>query len=637
MTESVAALLLCSILVGPVQRGQRPSTAFRQDQSDPLNLDVRLVDGLGWEAILAQNLAIQVSRSASLMAPINIAWRGSRSQQLQWSIDGIALGDALGGAGALRSLDPGLFQGARLYTASSEGVDAPIAGGLSLTSPTRGFAAALTTDSHQAFGFRFRHATAKQALSFSSQNNPGAFRHLNTQGTLYNEQDDTWSVRRNNDAGRAGLLWRQRLANGLQLHALVTHLSGGVSGRADRPLLAVREREAIQLMHLNWRLPSKAHKQWVDVSVMTRQHRLRDPRAELTGLAGLQPQSEQARLTLKWRYKLTRHWGGIEGRARLLGDQIQRRPNPTTTTAKGQRIGGRIATSLRLGTRQRWHGLAWLSLGQHVDDLEALIAQLPESLQNTTPSNNALDWAPGLSLAYGANLRLRLLAGLRQPSILERVGQHGGLRGNPALRPEQSWTLDARVRRVRQNSHFQVDLYQRQSTNLIDWSATSFGRAMPVNRAIVDLLGAQVTAGFKQRSWHFQGAYRWQGEWAKDSAQAMQNRRLAGSAEHRGNLSSFYQRDDWRLGVGVSIQSRRFLDVANLRAINTPPELNIILARTIAKAVTYRVQLMNVLDHTTADLELLPNNHQTVVARQDRWGQVLPGRRLEFSLQLGKF
>ncbi len=630
-------MLLCSILVGPVQRGQRPSSPLRQDQSDPLNLDAVLVDGMGWEAILAQNLDIQVSRNASLMAPIAITWRGSRSQQLQWDIDGVALGDALGGGGALRSLDPGLFQAARLYDASSEGLDAPIAGGLSLSSPTRGFSAAVNTDSLQGFGVRLRHATAKRSLSFSSQNHPGDFTYLNTRGTNYNTSDDGWDRRRNNDAARAGLLWRQRLTQRLQLHLVATHLNGGISGSADRPLLAVREREALQLMHLRWRLTTAPHRQWLDASLMTRQTRLTDPGAELTGLDGLEPISEQARLTLQWRYKKLSNWGGFEGRGRLLLDQIQRRPNPLHAAAQGERFGGRIGASIRLGASTRWHGLAWVSAGQRIDALDDLIAQLPEALQNTTTSNNAPDWAPGLSLAFASKIRLRLLAGLRQPSMLERVGQHGGLRGNPTLKPEQGWTVDGRLRHDMSAVQLQLDLYHRQSTDLIDWSATSFGRAMPINRALVDLTGAQFMARFKRASWSLQGAYRWQGEWAKDSADDRESKRLAGSAEHRGRVIAWYRRHTWRFGAGLMMQSQRFLDAANSRAIRARPEVNLILAHRATKAIDLRLQLMNALDHQTVALHLLPNNHSAVVARQDRWGQVLPGRRLELSLQVKDF
>ena len=620
-----------------MQRGERPSSALRYDQSDRLNLDASLIDGLGWEAVFAQDLEIQVSRSASLMAPIEIAWRGGRSQQIQWSIDGIALGDALGGVAALRSLDPGLFQGARLYAASSAGLDAPIAGGLALKSPTRGFFSELKIDTLGALGLRVRKATSKQGISFSSQINPGVFRYLDTQGTAFNGQDDTWARRKNNDAARAGLLWHQRLSHGLQLRVLAAHLSGGVSGSADRPLLAVREREALQLMHFDWRLGSKKNRHWVDLSLMNRHHRLADPQAEFSGLAGLQPASEQGRVVLQWRFKNQQTNHGFETRARLFADRINRRPNATTSSATGQRFLARIGASIRRGDRSNFHGLAWISAGQVNDQLQPLIDQLPEALKNAAQTSIKPDWAPGLSLAYASLIRLRLIGGLRRPSVLERVGQHGGLRGNPALRSEQSWSADARWRWPRPSSLIQVDLYARKSTDLIDWSATSFGRAMPVNRARVEIAGAQLKGRLLIARIELKGAYRWQGEWAKDSVQDQRPKRLSGSAEHRLSFVASHRLRSWRWGFGLLAQSQRFLDAANLRALSHTPELQFLVARQFFKGLELRAQLFNASDQKHAHLTLLPGNHTSLVARQDRWGQVLPGRRLELSLRMTEF
>jgi hypothetical protein len=533
-----------------------------------------------------------------------------------------------------RSLDPGLFQGARLYTGSSGGLDAPIAGSLSLQTPRRGFSSALSIDSLGAVDFRTRNAAAKQSLSFSSQTTTGTFKYLDTQGTPFNRRDDVWSIRRNNDGARAGMLWRQALTQRIKVQFLATHLSGGVAGSIDRPLLAVRESEALQLVHLNWGLGQPNNRHWFDFSLFRRQHRLEDQDAEFSGLAGLEPRSSQERALLQWRYKAQKSNYGFEWRSRVFADQIQRQPNPRLSVAAGQRGLMRVGASLRGGQRTGLHGLAWLSGGQVTDHLQALVDQLPEALKNSAQRSPEPDWAPGLSLAYASLLRLRFIAGLRRPSVLELIGQHGGLRGNPTLRAERSWNLDLRSRWVRSIIALQFDAYARKIDELIDWSATSFGRAMPVNRAEVEIIGAQLKARLILGAFRLQSAYRYQDEWAKDSSQAPQAKRLSGSAKHRLDLRALYRKQKWRWGLGFQAQSQRFLDAANLRALDSAPELHLLLAWQPQKSLTIRLQLFNATHPETADLTLWPGGYTRPVAHQDRWGQALPGRRLELGIQL---
>ena len=106
----IPLFLLASITQGPVQKGTRPSDPLRQEQGEQIGLESPLIDGSDWEA-LSQELELRVTKSASLLAPLSLSWRGSRTAQIQWTLDGLPLGDALDGAAGLRSLDPQLLVG----------------------------------------------------------------------------------------------------------------------------------------------------------------------------------------------------------------------------------------------------------------------------------------------------------------------------------------------------------------------------------------------------------------------------------------------------------------------------------------------------------------------------------------------
>ena len=111
-------LIGASIIQGPTQRGEHPSSTLRADHGQQFSLEADSFDGSDWESILGQSLALTLTRNASLMAPLDLSWRGARQQQVQWSIDGLPLGGILGGSSGLRSIDPHLFGGLTGFASS---------------------------------------------------------------------------------------------------------------------------------------------------------------------------------------------------------------------------------------------------------------------------------------------------------------------------------------------------------------------------------------------------------------------------------------------------------------------------------------------------------------------------------------
>ena len=236
---------------------------------------------------------------------------------------------------------------------------------------------------------------------------------------------------------------------------------------------------------------------------------------------------------------------------------------------------------------------------------------------------------PGLSLAWGRRINLRVIHASRRPSVLEIVGQHGGLRGNPALRYERGTTLDARSDLGPKNRRFTLRLFGRHADDLIDWTATSFGRATPINRSSVDVLGASSNIHLKTRSWRLTSSYRWQHEWVYDNPLENQARRLTASPTHRFKSSLWWTGTHLRLGTFFDWSSARYLDAANLRQQQAQGRLDLSLGYRFSPSqpMTLSLHVMNALDTQQSLLYLMPGTIEVQAPLQDRWGQVLPGRR----------
>ncbi len=625
-------ILLGFIVQGPTQKGQRPSDSLRHHQGEDLNLDFELADGSAWESVLSQNLELSIRRNASLMAPINMSWRGSRTHQIQWTLDGLPLGDALSGGSGLRSLDPHLFGRLTAFAASGSGLDSPIGGELALRSLKTGHHLKLVVDDLFQKGVHLSTRNSKRSVSLSTSQTPGQFQYFNDRGTLWITEDDQWIKRSNNDARRTGFLWREQFSPHVVGRLLMSTLNGGIPGTGSRPLRQVREREDLQLAHISWQRTKGIDR--LDLSILQRQQQLNDPYGEFSGLFGLQPRSLGRRIFLGWRHKKIHQKYAYELQSRGFIDALTKRPGPALTSATGYRFKGQIGSTIRANINRRLTLEGWVMIGQVYDQTQKLIDQLPEALkpEDTTPRNWI--WAPGLSINYKKWFRARFISGQRAPSLFERVGQHGGLKGNPGLEAERSWTIDGRYRREAKTHRLHIHTYARQSSNLIDWTATSFGRAMPINRSLAHIAGLRLTGSIRYAQIESIIDYRWQGEWIQDSEIDNHFKRLASSPEHHGRWITYWKEKSLRLGLGINIKSHTYLDAANLRLIDSKPELNLIAERRINQYAQLSIQFFNLTNNQQTQLTLLPSKHRVDVPYQDRWGYPLPGRRIQIGLTI---
>ena len=628
----IALILFGFVVQGPTQRGQRPSDSLRHHQGEPLDLNFELADGSSWEVILSQNLDLTISRYASLMAPITLSWRGSRAQQIEWTLDGLPLGDALGGGSGLRSLDPHLFGRLTAFSSTGSGLDSPIGGELALKSLKRSQQLKLTIDNYFERGMHLSMRNAKRSLSLSTHQTTGRFPYFDDRGTRWITTDDQWVERLNNDAQRAGLLWREQFSSQITGRILISTINGGIPGTGHQPLRSVREREDLQLAHISWQTQRGVNR--LDLSLLQRQQALDDPKAEFSGLFGLQPRSLGRRLFAGWRRKIYKKNYAYEIQARGLVDGLSRRPGPTISAAAGYRFKGQAGATLRAVINHRWTVESWAMVGQVYDETTQLIEQLPAALKpNDTDPKNWI-WAPGLSLNHSQRFRLRIISGQRAPSLFERVGQHGGLKGNPELKAERSWTIDSHYIHRTKSKRLQFHTFARQSTNLIDWTATSFGRAMPINRALAHIAGLRLSGSFQRAQFQSKIDYRWQGEWVQDSVLDERYKRLVSSPEHHARWLSYWTDRPWRFGFGFSMKSNTYLDAANLRAIEAKPDLSLVAERRINRYTRLSIHILNLSNNQQTQLTLLPSQHRAQVSYQDRWGHPLPGRRIQVGLTM---
>jgi hypothetical protein len=624
-------LLLTTVFQGPVQRGKRPDSVLRADQGDKLKLDMPSSSGEGWEAVLKTHPEVEVRRGGSLMAPLVVSLRGARQSQFNWSLDGLSMNDAMGGSAGLRSLDPRLFGAASLFVAGSSGIEAPMGGELALKS--RGgprFLAQIGIRSFGGVSMLMKNRNAKSSIAFSSQNTDGDFGYFDHRGTHFISSDDRWIKRRNNDSAQAGLRLQRRLTKNLNLSLLVSDLRGGIAGTGNRPMMAVREQESLRMLHAQWATFKKI-RQRIDFSILQGHNRLDDPLGEFSGLLGLQPKTRKNRGLIQWYILKNAQNYGFELKARLIAQRLTRHAGPLSQSTHGDRLLARLGASCRIGKKGPLYGVIWASAGLARDKLQDLVDALPERLQNEGLVDAPLSFSPALSLHYHHS-RLRLIAAERAPSVIERVGQHGGLRGNPSLRPERSLTLDFKQVLKAGKNRITMSFFAKNSQNLIDWTATSFGRALPVNRAKVQLLGSSFYGKYSKGPMALSAWYRWQREWVNDGF--LQSARLAASPEHSGvvNLSIKYKK--WALVQQLSARSAIYLDAANLRQLSSKPELNIVAYYQIKKALKLVLGVYNLLDEQQANLSLSGNPKPVLVPIQDRWGQALPGRSFRLALEL---
>jgi hypothetical protein len=624
-------LLLTTVFQGPVQRGKKPDAVIRADQGDKLELDAPSSSGEGWEAILRNHPEAEVRRGGSLMAPLVLSLRGARQSQFNWSLDGLPMNDAFGGSAALRSLDPRLFGAASIFVAASSGIDAPLGGELALKS--RGgprFIAQIGMRSFGGFSMLMKNRNAKGGVAFSNQNTAGNFSYFDHRGTHFISSDDRWIKRRNNDSSQAGMRLHRRLTKNLNLSLLLSDLRGGIAGTGNRPLIALREHESLRMLHAKWS-QLKGIRQHISFSILQRHNRLDDPLAELSGLLGLQPKSRQNRALIQWHaIKNTVNYG-FELKTRLIAQRLTRQAGPLSQIMHGDRLLARLGGSYRIGRKRQLHSMIWASAGLAHDKLQALVDALPERLQNEGLVDAPLSLSPAISLHYQRS-RLRLIAAERAPSVLERVGQHGGLRGNPSLRPERSLSIDFKQTFGAGKNRLSTSLFAKKSDDLIDWTATSFGRAMPINRARVQLLGSSLYGKYTIGSLALTAWYRWQREWVKDGF--LQNTRLAASPEHSGAINLSLKQKRWTLVQQLSARSSIFLDAANLRRLSSKPELNIVVYYQILSALRLIFSVHNLSDEQQAHLNLFANPKPVLVPIQDRWGQALPGRSFRLAIEV---
>jgi outer membrane cobalamin receptor len=229
-----------------------------------------------------------------------------------------------------------------------------------------------------------------------------------------------------------------------------------------------------------------------------------------------------------------------------------------------------------------------------------------------------------------------LSSGKRHPTALERVGQHGGLQGNPKLRAEQAINADIGAKFGTKKRRIIISLYGRSAKDLIDWTSTSFGRAKPVNRAQVELVGLRISARHHSRYLSLSGAARWQEEWAREAAQATRTQRLVSSPRGAARLTAWWRRNSWGFGMMAAARSSIFLDPANLRTLGGQVLLSAALERSLdqKKGHLIRLSIENLLDQQTVMASRNPGGFLARLPLQDRWGQPLPGRVISVALIL---
>ena len=163
--------------------------------------------------------------------------------------------------------------------------------------------------------------------------------------------------------------------------------------------------------------------------------------------------------------------------------------------------------------------------------------------------------------------------------------------GNPALKPEESDSIDLELRANFSAFNLSFNLYQNEIKNLIAWAETSPGFWQPSNVSDAKIQGAELSFSTALSGWNVSGAL---------SYTDPKNEATGTTLARRANRSVVVDLDrSWgvlQLGFTVSGQSARFDDVANNDKLGGYGVLDVRVAYDLSEVLDMNLKVENIFD-----------------------------------------
>lgn len=653
-------------------------TAPRADGTDPASTSAAVTvlevdDTLGASADVASVVdstsGTVVRRLGGLGDYATVSIRGSSARQVLVSLDGVPLNPDGSQAVDLSELPLSAFSRVEVFrgSAPAELTAAPIGGAVNLVTgdvPTMGTVARGTHGTSRVSGSTgvagpvsllshgqpavWEDSVLVLADLFTTQ---GDFRAWSDNGTRYDDSDDAWLTRDNNDKRQLSALARWRLrGRGVEISlsdsflAREEGLPGPISTPASAPRLATVRSLASGRVEGHW------GGAWRGSALAWHQHRdemMDDPEGEL-GVGGAQRERYLTRTVgltghLSWGVRawlvtsltLTARQDGFVQEDLLAGE----RADPRRRRVAAGTLGGSLrALDDRLLVEPALQA-TWLddrSMG--TDEADQELVPTPRVGVLLRPRGRADAAVPWSGLALKANAG----RSFRPPDLTELFGDRGSVVGNTALVPERGWQADVGVRwdlppggpvaGSADVAHFWSDVQHQ-----IVYVQNSQHTAVPVNLGQGWTQGLEVALGLDVLGWvDSQSNLTWTVSRNLTPRSDVADRQLPrvptwelyqGTSVHWG--------EHVRLGHTWSYTSGTYQDETNW-FLSPPRSLHGAFLRVGLGPLSAEVSVLNLLDRTTdqVDRNPLSDADDTLVTEPltDFFGYPLPGRTLLITL-----
>ncbi len=549
-----------------------------------------------------------------------ICIRGSSSQQTEMWLDGVPLSGARFGTAKAEGILPGVIERLHVYqgwTPPRLGGSA-IGGGVELSAqsaPRAGVRARVgggglgRREGGVAFGSRFRSGWTWADVELLSQENDFVYTDDNT--TPLNATDDTLRTRANNAIDVVNVLLKSELRLDPHQRFLFTSLGSwrreGVPGPGANPIREARHRaweERLAVKHMadsggGTITEITAYQEWFSSKVS-------DPRAELRHYPSTRTETGTSTGARLFHSRRGSSFVGQDLRIETRLERFRAETDARQSHASTQR---RLTGSAGGGIEVRpvnWsRGRGELALTWFRDTDEHGGA----STGDLATARLALELQPFHDVTCLLTMAMRG----RQPTLLEKFGDQGSVRGNPALVSEKARQMEA-ILDVWDGT-LRLTSYVRDAENLIHYWLRSPRVVIAENIGEVRMKGVEISVRFgglwnDYLSVRLYGAY--QETEDRSPAPYYRGKDLPGCPSWRGGGNMIFriaQRS--RVGIGVTSESSFYLDRANARAEGGRTDMRVWGELGGGSLPSLLFQVDNVLDQSG----------------NDQWGYPLPGRR----------
>ena len=575
---------------------------------------------------------VSVRETGGFGAFASASLRGTTGAQTPVYFGAVLLNDDVAGTADLSAFSPNLFERVEVHRGHApldldrQGLGGAIvlvprksrdgAARASLTAGTLGHRGVDASGGYANDGHEFFVAGVHDRAS-------NRYPYLDDGGTVFNPSDDRSRLRTNADFSQwSGMFSGTSHLGPVRLRSLafVTTREQGVPRLAVLPSVAARLAQDRELLALDGELPVSARSTLRLRSTATwAASAFHDALGELglgTPLLTLNGQRYDERVAFDYKGDDLRFFSAIGAMAETLSRRGGAAIEASRSSVRAQfgltySLGAGFALEAAAVHEEQWQRAE----GAYFDGLEARVHE------RVSTGRVVIKWASGDLEAMLVGARYA-----RTPTLGERFGVDGAVRGNPALAPESGYSADGIARGTFGDNRalrYEAVVFARSMNNLVDYTKTSPGTVKPINIGTARILGGELALEFRAAQEVSMGAVTTLLD-AQDTTETspLVHRRLPFRARHVESIfvryfPAFERGKTLRMEWRTSVEGERTMDPAGLARLplQTFSDASV---RGHSGAFQLGLRCANVFDAPRVDLV----------------GYPLPGRTVDVSLAI---